>query len=60
MQLPAVLPGIEMSLPDAQWFLTEEEYADIPAFKSTTWESELESRYQAASLIQKIGVKLNL
>ena len=45
---------------DAQWFLTTEEFDDMPAFKGTTWDEELENRYQAASFLQKMGMKINL
>jgi len=43
-----------------QWILTPEEYADLPAFKSTTLEKEMESRRQASELIQKLGAKIKL
>lgn len=43
-----------------QWILTQEEYADLPAFKDTNLEEELENRAKAADYIQKIGVKLKL
>lgn len=43
-----------------QWILTAEEYADLPTFKETSLEQELESRCKAAEFIQKLGVRLKL
>lgn len=43
-----------------QWILSPEEYADLPSFKGTNLEEELENRKQAADFIQKLGMKLKL
>lgn len=43
-----------------QWLLSPEEYADLPNFKMTTLDEELDSRKQAADFIQKLGMKLKL
>ena len=43
-----------------QWILSPEEYADLPSFKGTSLEEELENRNQAADFIQRLGMKLKL
>ena len=45
---------------DAQWLLTKEEYASLATFKRCSEAEEAESRYKAATLIQKVGMLLKL
>lgn len=43
-----------------QWILSPPEYANLPAYKGTSLEEELESRRLAAEYIQKLGNRVKL